>query len=130
MQIIFTPIGKTCSTITKRHDMPCKGTTAKIIIYKKYAAALDKIEQEKYLWILCYLHQANTRVLQAIPRKSKTLNKTQKGVFALRSPDRPNPIALTKVTLLKREGLTLYISGLDVIDKTPVLDIKSYKRPE
>jgi len=129
-QITFTPIGKAHNKIIKRCDMPLEGVNSKITIYKKYARALEEIENEQYLWVLCYLHKANRQLLLAAPRKAKPDSTMLKGVFAMRSPDRPNPIALTKVKLIKLIDLTLHVEGLDVIDNTPILDIKSCKTHE
>lgn len=107
--------------------MPCQGVVSEIHITKKYQQALYRISRESHLWVLCYLHQAQRDVFIAKPRKSQLLPRMARGVFSIHSPDRPNPISLTKVKLLKRQGLVLYVSGLDVIDGTPVLDIKSIK---
>lgn len=128
MKIFFNPIGIVHNKINLRHDMTYRGIASEIHILPKYRKALLHIEKEKYLWVLCYLHQGRRDVLVATPRKAKKIVKTPRGVFAMRSPDRPNPIALTKVRLLARKGLILEVSGLDVIDGTPVLDLKNYKR--
>jgi tRNA-Thr(GGU) m(6)t(6)A37 methyltransferase TsaA len=53
------------------------------------------------------------------------LNKPLRGVFSMRSPMRPNPIGLTRVRLLKKEGNTLLVEGLDALDGSPIIDIKS-----
>jgi tRNA (adenine37-N6)-methyltransferase len=124
VKIAFTSIGVVHNAIKTRHEMPCKGVASEIHIAPKYRDALFKIDHEKHLWILCYLHQARRNVLRAKPRKSTIKNRQIKGIFCIHSPDRPNPIALTKVRLLRRKGLILYVDRLDVIDTTPVLDIK------
>lgn len=127
MQITFKPIGIVCNNVKTRHEMPWRGVTSEIHISPKYRKALFRITKKEYLWILCYLHQANTKVLIAKPKKSKQKPKIARGVFSIHSPDRPNPIALTKVKLIARRGLILKVKGLDVIDGTPVIDIKGYK---
>jgi tRNA-Thr(GGU) m(6)t(6)A37 methyltransferase TsaA len=74
--------------------------------------------------ILYWLDEADRSALQRIPKWSETNEKL--GVFALRSPMRPNPIALSTVELLKVEGNVLTVSALDCRDGTPLLDIKPY----
>lgn len=127
MKITFTPIGFVHNTVLMRHDMPTRGVQSTIHIDPKYHKALLRIDQQSHLWVLSYLHKAQRNVLVAKPRKSKKLPQIARGVFSIHSPDRPNPIALTKVKLVARKGLVLYVKGLDVIDGTPVLDIKSCK---
>lgn len=97
----------------------------KIEIYEQFSAGLKGIENADSLWILFWMHklpEADRKVLQVHPRGDVT--KEKQGVFALRSPMRPNPIGLTKVKLVKREVNTLVVEGLDALDETPVLDIK------
>lgn len=147
MKITFTPIGFAHNAIKIRHDMPGGGVKSEIHIDPKYRRALLRINQQTHLWILAYLHKAKNDVLVAKPRKKGSARKgsdpdnrqrglvvgcqdptpNTRGVFSIHSPDRPNPIALTKVKLLRRKGLVLYVKGLDIIDGTPILDIKSCK---
>lgn len=127
MNITFKPIGTVHNEIKNRSDMPGDGVKSEIHILQKYNKALFRIGQHKHLWILCYLHKAKRSVLIAKPKKSRSLSKLARGVFSIHSPDRPNPIALTKVKLIERKGNLLYVNRLDVIDGTPVLDIKSCK---
>lgn len=127
MKISFTPIGIVHNNIKIRSEMPARGIISEIHIYPKYQKALYRITAQSHLWILGYLHQAKTNVLVAKPKKSKQLSKITRGIFSIHSPDRPNPIALTKVKLLQRKGLILLVRGLDLVDGTPILDIKSYK---
>lgn len=87
--------------------------------------SLKGLEQFSHVWLLFHFHlNTNKRFLSTIhpPRlKGKTI-----GVFASRSPHRPSPIGLTLVRLVKIEGDTLFFSGIDLIDGTPILDIKPY----
>jgi len=99
--------------------------TVQIEIYDQFSAGLKGIENADSLWILFWMHklsEADRKVLQAHPRGDVT--KEKRGVFALRSPMRPNPIGLTKVKLVERKGDVLIVEGLDAFDETPVLDIK------
>ncbi len=86
--------------------------------------ALKGIEEEKHLQLLYWFDKADRSALQTIPRMKYT--KETVGVFALRSPMRPNPIALSNVELLKVDGNILTVSALDCVDGTPLLDIKCY----
>jgi tRNA-Thr(GGU) m(6)t(6)A37 methyltransferase TsaA len=96
-----------------------------IEIYEQFSAGLKGIENADYLWILFWMHklpESDRKTLQVHPRGDVT--KEEQGVFALRSPMRPNPIGLTKVKLARREANMLIVEGLDAFDETPVLDIK------
>lgn len=98
---------------------------AHIEIYEQFSAGLKGIENADYLWILFWMHKLSDddrKMLQAHPRGD--VAKEKRGVFALRSPMRPNPIGLTRVKLVERKGNTLIVEGLDAFDETPVLDIK------
>ena len=99
--------------------------TVQVEIYHEFSAGLKGIENADSLWILFWMHklsETDRKVLQAHPRGD--VAKEKRGVFALRSPMRPNPIGLTKVKLVERKGNTLVVEGLDAFDGTPVLDIK------
>jgi tRNA-Thr(GGU) m(6)t(6)A37 methyltransferase TsaA len=102
-----------------------KGNMKQIQIYYKFSAGLKGVENFDSLWVLFWMHKLsedNREVLQAHPRGDA--RKEKRGVFALRSPMRPNPIGLTKVKLVERKGNTLVVEGLDAFDETPVIDIK------
>ena len=98
------------------------GTVSEIVIDEKYRPALWKIEGRKHLWILCWFDRADRNVLRAIPPGTST----EKGVFAIRSPDRPNPVSLCMVDLIEVKDGILKVRGLDAFDGTPVIDIKVY----
>lgn len=123
--IVLKPIGEVRSPISNRDLMPPAGETAQIRVFPHYAKALERIEEYSHLWVLSWLHQAKREVLTAVPAKVNPLASSF-GVFALRCPNRPNPIALTLVRLIKIQGQILQVAGLDAIDGTPVLDIKPY----
>ena len=81
---------------------------------------LYKIDEEKHLTIVYYLHQA--KQIKSVFKRG--LDGKEVGVFSSRTPDRLSRIAIQDVTLVKTEGTDLYVEGLDAIDGTPVLDIK------
>jgi L-fuculose-phosphate aldolase len=74
--------------------------------------------------VLCYFHRAERDVLQVHPMGDP--GRPLRGVFATRSPARPNPIAVTSTRIERIEGNVLHVVGLDALDGTPVVDIKSY----
>jgi len=120
------PIGIVRSPYRSRADAPRQGrlsdTVSAIVIDEKYLPALWQMEGRKHLWVLCWFDRADRTVLRAIPPGAVS----EKGVFTIRSPDRPNPVALCMVDLLGVEGNVLKVRGLDAIDGTPVIDIKVY----
>ena len=91
-----------------------------IKLFPSQKAFLYRIDEEKYLTIVYYLHQA--KQVRLVFRRG--LDGKEVGAFASRTPDRLSRIAIQDVTLVKTEGTDLYVEGLDAIDGTPVLDIK------
>ncbi|WP_174589736.1 tRNA (N6-threonylcarbamoyladenosine(37)-N6)-methyltransferase TrmO [Methanocella conradii] len=120
------PVGIVRSPIKDREDMPIWGVNAQIDIFEEYEEALAGIDGNTHLILCCWLHEADRKVLKAVPRKIST-SLPEQGVFSLRSPSRPNPISVTMVKLLRRYGRHLFVSGADAIDGTPVVDIKPYQ---
>lgn len=98
----------------------------RIIIYTECADGLDGIEELDHLHVFYWMHrlsEKDRKALKVHPRGD--MGRPLTGVFSLRSPIRPNPIGLTRVRLLKREGNQLLVEGLDALDGSPVVDIKS-----
>lgn len=89
-------------------------------VYPEYAAGLDDIEGFSHLIVLYGFHKCRGSMLTVRPY----MDDREHGVFATRSPHRPNHIGLTVVKLLSREGNCLHVAGVDMVDGTPVLDIK------
>ena len=123
--ISMIPIGYVFSDIAKPDDMPVAGKRATVKIRPELVPALHKIEEHSHLWVLCWFHQARTDKLR-VPPKRVNPDLPEYGVFGIRTPTRPNPISLTLVGLEKVEGELLYVTGLDAVLGTPVLDIKPY----
>jgi tRNA-Thr(GGU) m(6)t(6)A37 methyltransferase TsaA len=120
-------VGRVHSTLTQRAAAPRQGyegaPDARIEIDPAYVHALDGMEAGQDILILTWLHQAQRDVLKVHPRGD--LKNPLTGVFATRSPDRPNPIGLHRVRLVSIEnGRWLHVDGLEAIDGTPVVDIK------
>jgi len=119
-------IGFVQSSIINREDAPSQGNEgapdAWIIINKDVAEGLDGIKVGQRVIILTWFHQSKRDVLKLHPRWDK--NNPLTGVFATRSPDRPNPIGLHEVTVLEIAGNKIKVDSLEAIDGTPVIDIK------
>jgi len=123
--IVLKPIGIVRSSMKNPDDVPIAGQPARVEIFPQYIEALHRIEENSHLWLLLWFHKSDRSILRTIPRRISP-NLPEYGVFGLRSPNRPNPIALTLVHLDSALGNILQVHGLDAIDGTPVLDIKSY----
>lgn len=121
------PIGFVRSPYSETSQIP-KGCGAKheaegvLEILPDFELGLTDIEGFSHLFIIWVFHQAEGSSLLGTP---PTDNRPH-GVFATRSPYRPNPIGLTVVELIRREGPRLYVRGVDMLDGTPILDIKPY----
>lgn len=122
--MLLYKIGIIHSPYLTRRDAPRQGNLSQeeciIEVYEEFAPALHRLEEYNHLVILYWLHQANRKTLQVHPRGHGAL----KGVFASRSPDRPNPVGLSVVRLIQKQDRLLTVVGLDAIDGTPLLDIK------
>ena len=121
------PIGFVRSPYSETAQIP-KGWGAKhdaegfLEILAEFEQGLTDIEGFSHLFVIWMFHQAEGFSLLGTP----PTDDRPHGVFATRSPRRPNPIGLTVVELIRREGPRLYVRGVDMLDGTPVLDIKPY----
>jgi len=127
MEIIYKSIGIIYTPFTSRKEIPKNtnerhGIKGKIQIYEKFVPGLKDLEGFSHIYIIYHLHLVKNYSLEATPIRD---NKTH-GVFATRSPDRPNPIGITIVKLDKVIDNILYIDGMDCLNETPLLDIKPY----
>lgn len=121
------PIGTIHSPYTETKQVP-KGCGARhdaegtLEILPQFEEGLTDIEGFSHLYVIWMFHKSEGFQLMGTP----PCDDTPHGVFATRSPLRPNPIGLTVVRLLRREGRILHVSGVDMLDGTPILDIKPY----
>jgi tRNA-Thr(GGU) m(6)t(6)A37 methyltransferase TsaA len=126
MNYQLTPIGVVHSPYKERKEAPHQGrfsdTVSEIEIFEAYGEGLKDVENHRNLVILSWFDRSDRAVLHATPPHTGV----EHGVFATRSPERPNPIGLCVVELIEREGRRLVVRGLDSIDGTPVIDIKPY----
>jgi tRNA (adenine37-N6)-methyltransferase len=125
--VIYRPIGVIRSEHTRAEDTPIQpvfaaGCRGRAEIFPEFEAGLRDLEGFSHIYLLYHLHGAGPARLIVKP----FLQDIEHGVFATRSPCRPNPIGLSIVTLERREGNVLYLDGVDVLDGTPLLDIKPY----
>jgi tRNA-Thr(GGU) m(6)t(6)A37 methyltransferase TsaA len=121
--IVFKAIGH----VENGFDEPEKPETiaaaeSKIILDPALAQGLKGLEPGQRIAVIFYCHRSERFELLQHPRGDRTRAKL--GVFALRSPHRPNPIGVTKVELLSIDGNVLQVQGLDALNGTPVLDLK------
>ena len=127
MSFELRQIGVVRSPITDRKDLPPLGVAASVELFPEFAEGLLHIEKHSHLWVLAWLDTANRDPLQVVPRGLKDQGEAGlHGVFAVRSPARPNPIGLTAAAVIGRTGLTIHFDALDFNDGTPVIDLKPY----
>ena len=125
--VTYAPIGVIRSAHTKPEETPIQpvyahGCTGWAEVLPEYAEGLRDLEGFSHVYLIYHMHRAGPPKLVVRP----FLDDADRGVFATRAPCRPNPIGLSVVELLRRDGRVLYVDGLDVLDGTPLLDLKPY----
>ncbi len=128
--LIAKPIGYVRSPFNEKVEAPrqavaSEGAVGRIELLPEYEHALEDLESFERIWVIFWFHL----VAQNGPVPSKVLpprSDRKRGLFATRSPHRPNPIGLSAVRLERIEGLVVHIRDLDLVDGTPVLDLKPY----
>lgn len=104
-----------------------KNVVSRMVFREEYTEALEGVEEFSHLFVLFWLHRMSDEdkvIMKVRPRGRRDMPLL--GIFATRTPHRPNPIGLTRVKLLKVEGNVVTVQGLDAFDGTPVLDIKPF----
>ena len=127
MQLTFNTIGTIHSPFTDLASAPIQSVRStalgRVEVLPEYLDGLEGIEEFSHIILLYFLHAGSPKVeLKVKPFLDDQLH----GIFATRFPVRPNPIGLSVVQLLGRQGSQLDIQGVDVLDGTPLLDIKPY----
>src|SRR5688500_15682462 len=128
MELVVRPIGVVRSPFTEKVEAPRQARVAeevrgRIEIFPEHESALDDLDGFDRIWVIFWFDQAErTPATKVLPPRSDR----KRGVFATRSPHRPNPIGLSSVVLEKRERNVLHVRELDMLDGTPVLDLKPY----
>jgi tRNA-Thr(GGU) m(6)t(6)A37 methyltransferase TsaA len=127
MNIIFKPIGIIQSPFYTLEDMPIQPTSHAskpgiVEIYPQFTEGLQDLDGFSHVYLIYHLNRVESFKLTVRP----FLDTQPRGLFATRAPSRPNPIGLSLVQLERIEGNRLYIARLDILDQTPLLDIKPY----
>jgi formylmethanofuran dehydrogenase subunit E len=127
LEAYVKPIGIVSSPYKVQSDAPRQGrldpVESRIEIYPEYEGGLAGLLDYDKLFIFCWFDKSRRDQL----RVERPGRGGARGVFATRSPNRPNPIGLTLVDLLEINGRILRVRGLDALDRTPILDIKPYE---
>jgi tRNA (adenine37-N6)-methyltransferase len=126
-QISFEPVAIVRSPLSEPTSVGSEDLVSEVVVREDLVEALDGIEGYSHLIILTWMDRvgADKRSLRRIHPKDRA-DLPLVGVFATRTQYRPNPVGLTTVRLLDRDGRVLRVQGLDAIDGTPVIDIKPY----
>lgn len=125
-EIILRPIGAIHSPYKIKEEIPCQGYKSNKIgeveVFKEFEKGLADIDGFSHLILLYLFHKSVSYSLKVKP----FLDDTLRGLFATRSPRRPNPLGLSLVRLLSRKENILQVAQIDILDGTPLLDIKPY----
>ena len=127
MKIEYEPIATVHSPFIETRGTPIQSSRAKnaagtVVVFEEFVDGLCDLDGFSHIILLCHLHKTKSYRLKVVP----FLDTQLRGLFATRAPSRPNPIGLSIVELLGVDGNTLAIRGVDLLDGTPVLDIKPY----
>jgi tRNA-Thr(GGU) m(6)t(6)A37 methyltransferase TsaA len=127
MKITFDPIGTIYTPFKTKKGMPIQskgamGIKGQIILNENLVAGLADLDGFSHIILIYYFHESAGFELKIIP----FLDETKRGVFSTRAPSRPNSIGISVVRLLNIEKNILNIENVDMIDGTPLLDIKPY----
>jgi tRNA-Thr(GGU) m(6)t(6)A37 methyltransferase TsaA len=126
MDFIFHPIGVIHSPFTEKEKTPIQVVRSQAVgqveVFPEFADGLKDIEHLSHIHLLYVFHESTGHSLHVKP----FLDDREHGIFATRYPYRPNPIGLSTVRLVSRQNNILTIEGVDVLNGTPLLDIKPY----
>jgi tRNA-Thr(GGU) m(6)t(6)A37 methyltransferase TsaA len=125
--LVYHPIGIIHTPFRDAADMPIQppgatGVTGTVAVEESYRDGLRDLDGFSHLILLYHFHLSNGYTLQVKP----FMDDKEHGVFATRAPRRPNPIGLSVVRLVRIEGSLMHIEDVDIVDGTPLLDIKPY----
>jgi tRNA-Thr(GGU) m(6)t(6)A37 methyltransferase TsaA len=127
LAIHFTPIGIIRSPFNELEGMPIQPAAAidvqgTVEVFEEFQAGLADLDGFSHIILLYHLHRSSGFDLRVVP----FLDRQPRGLFATRAPRRPNPIGLSVVRLDRIEGGLLHVRNVDILDGTPLLDIKPY----
>jgi tRNA (adenine37-N6)-methyltransferase len=125
--VTFRPIGIVRSENVRQEDTPvqptyARGIPGRVEVFSEYAPGLDGLEAFSHVYLLCHLNRTGPWTTHVVP----FLQSEERGVFATRAPSRPNAIGLSIVRLVSRDGNILNVEDVDLLDGTPLLDIKPF----
>ncbi|MFC1844380.1 tRNA (N6-threonylcarbamoyladenosine(37)-N6)-methyltransferase TrmO [Thermodesulfobacteriota bacterium] len=124
--LIVRPIGTLHCDLTSREHTPKNYDISEYVgtieIYPEYVGGIDGVQTGDTIVVLFWLDRADRSILHVHPRGDKS--KPKRGVFSTRSPVRPNPIAISELLVQEINKNILTVKGLDILDSTPVIDIK------
>ena len=122
-QVVYHPIGLVQNEFNEPNQPDCiRAEESRIVLEPNLTEGLHGLEPGQELMVVFHLHLSQGYALMQHPRRD--LDRPARGVFALRSPNRPNPIGVTTVQLVAIDGNILRVQGLDALNGTPVLDLK------
>jgi tRNA-Thr(GGU) m(6)t(6)A37 methyltransferase TsaA len=126
-KVTYTPIGIVRSPFTEPKGTPiqppgARGVVGSVEVFSEYAEGLKDLDGFSHIILVYHFHQAGRPSLLVKP----FMDDQPHGIFAVRAPSRPNPIGISVVRLVKVEGNVLHIEDVDIVDGTPLLDIKPY----
>jgi tRNA-Thr(GGU) m(6)t(6)A37 methyltransferase TsaA len=124
---MFQPIGSIHSPYTEREGMPIQPRGSQAVagtveLFPEFAEGLKDLDGFSHVILLYHFHRSEGYSLTVTP----FMDTEKRGLFSTRAPKRPNPIGLSIVRLVAVQNTTLHILGVDVLDGTPLLDIKPY----
>jgi len=123
-EINLKPIGVAKNSEKEPRFGSFSGVVSEIIVDEKFTDALNGIEDYSHVIIVYWMDKVKSYVITHRPQGNPDVPVV--GIFACRCPPRPNPIAITTVKLVERKGNKIRVKGLDILDGTPIIDIKPY----
>ncbi len=127
MDIVFKPIGFIRSPHATLEGMPIQPAGAKdiegsVVVNPMYEEGLEDLDGFSRIFLFYFFHKSKGFDLKVKP----FMDTSERGLFSTRAPRRPNPLGISVVELLGREGNILHVRGVDILDQTPIIDIKPY----
>ncbi len=127
MKIEYQPVGLIHTPFKKTEGMPiqpagARGVCGTVEVFPEYAEGLQDLGGFSHIMLLYHFHRSTDSPMLVTP----FMDSHPRGVFATRAPNRPNPIGISVVKLIKIEGRNLHVENVDVLNETPLLDIKPY----
>ena len=124
-ELVLRPVGAARTPVAWPDRIPTQGVPGTVEVRPELTDALLGLERASHVHVLAWLDRAPRDVLRVRPRRAGQ-DGVERGVFAVRTPVRPNPLALSTTQLLGVEGTTVHLARLDLWDGTPIVDLKPY----